>query len=127
MKGCLLFLILCTAPLSTYAQASLEGAWALNMTMPEGHENMHLDVTAKSEQDSLRLHDITDRGSLSLENVAYEEEVLRFEIPTGHGTIQCTLYQEAEETFSGFCAGPMGESPTSLKRPGSDPHHGGHR
>lgn len=98
------------------AQTELAGAWVMTLTPPHG-QPMTLDVEASIAQDSLRLTMPTNEGDpLMLEAVTFAERRLRFVVPSGHGRITCTLYQDEREDFSGICAGPMGEGATTLRR-----------
>jgi len=116
MQRSLFFLILLTASLAAQAQPALDGRWAFHLRMPDGHGEMHLTLTGKTVQDTLRLNIASDQGDLPLDNVSFRDDVLRFDMPTDHATILCTLYKQEEENFTGVCKGPIGESPTTLKR-----------
>ncbi len=116
MRLYLVLLFMLALPLSAQAQASLEGGWMLTFMMEEGASRT-MSLNAETVQDTLHLTMPWDDGDLAMETVSFNDNVLNFVLPTGHGSVTCTLYRiKGKEDFSGICRGPMGEIPTTMKR-----------
>lgn len=113
----LMFLLLVVAlrPCIAQVQTEMNGRWLMTLT-PPGQNSMSLDVHAETVSDTLHLALVNHEGALPLTGAALTQNQLRFEIPSGHGLIQCTLHKKDPDTFTGICAGPMGEGATILKR-----------
>ncbi len=117
MRQSLILLFLLAVPLSVHAQADLEGGWTLSFLMDEGAAQT-MDVNAEVVQDTLHLTISSDHGDRALERVSFNDEILQFDFPSGHGSVTCILYKKDDDGFSGICEGPMGEIPTTMKRSG---------
>lgn len=104
-----------TAFHTTHAQSELNGRWMMTLS-PPGQHALTMPMRVETVSDSLHLALIDDTSQMPLPGVLYAAKQLRFEIPSGHGTIHCTLYKKNEDTFTGICTGPMGEGATTLKR-----------
>ena len=116
MRSLLALLLLVALPLSAHAQAGLEGAWTLTFMMEEGASTA-MPVHAEVVQDTLHMTIPSDHGDRALEAVSFNNDVLNFVLPTGHGSVTCVLYrEEGTDNFSGICEGQMGEIPTTMTR-----------
>jgi hypothetical protein len=109
-----------SAPAAHAQQSALEpliGTWTMELTPPgEDHaQSMPLHITV--EADTLRMK--VDGGPPFL-HAKLEEETLSFVIDSGHGEIECALYRQDADAFSGVCVGGMGESATTLRREQDD-------
>lgn len=120
----LLFLFLVLPALPGQAQSHettphpVLGAWTMTLTTPNGQEMQMPLHGLLDEDEALQLQMPTQDGNAMLmEQVAFTDNRLQFEIPVGHGPIRCKLnYVKAEDVFSGLCEGPQGEGPTVLRR-----------
>ena len=116
MRLCFALLIMLALPLSAQAQTALDGAWTLSFLMQEG-ASQELPLDAETVQDTLRLTISSDHGTRAIEDVSFNDDVLKFLFDTGHGAVNCTLYRKEEsDDLSGICEGSMGEIPTTMKR-----------
>ena len=116
MRQNLVLLLMLALPLTAQAQTSLEGAWMLTFMMQEG-TSQSMPVDAEVVQDTLHLTSSSAHGEMVLEAVSFNDDVLTFVLPTGHGSVTCTLYRkENKDDFSGICEGSMGEIPTTMTR-----------
>lgn len=111
----LLLLLSALCPCLAQAQTDMDGLWQITLT-PPNQPTMTMDVHAETVNDSLHLALLVEEDTLTLTDVALDEKQLRFKIPSGHGIVHCTLYKKDEDTFTGICAGGMGEGATTLKR-----------
>jgi len=114
MRQSLILLFLLAVPLSVHAQADLTGPWTLAFMMDDATRTM--DVNAEVVQDTLHLTVSSDHGTRALEKVSFNDDVLQFDFPSGHGSVACILYKKDDDGFSGICEGPAGEIPTTMKR-----------
>ena len=120
MRPSLLLLVMLALPLSARAQTALDGAWTLTFMMHED-ASQTLNVTAQTVQDTLNLTVESVHGNRALEAISFKDDVLTFVLPTGHGSVTCTLYRKkGKEDFTGICQGSMGEIPTTMKRSAGD-------
>ena len=116
MRSILALLLLMALPLTAHAQSGLEGNWTLTFMMQEGTSTA-MPVHAETVQDTLHMVIVSDHGDRALEEVSFNDDVLNFVLPTGHGSVKCVLYREEDkEDFSGICEGQMGEIPTTMTR-----------
>ncbi len=115
-------LALLALPQTVHAQDAMKGDWVLTFMMHEG-ASQTLNVNADVVQDSLQLLVVSDHGERPLESVSLIDEVLRFILDTGHGSIACTLYKKEAENLSGICEGPQGEIPTTMARTAHTDEH----
>ena len=109
--------LLALLPLLLFLSANLEGTWDLTLTTPHG-QKMEAPVVIEQTGNTLTVTAYFNREGTKMQAVSFEENRLRFEIPTNHGTITCTLHpsENDPDTLSGLCAGGMGESITVMKR-----------
>ena len=117
MRPILVLLFLLALPLSVHAQNGLEGAWTLSFMMHEDAAQT-LDVNAEVVQDTLHMTIQSDHGERTLKTASFGDEIVQFDLPTGHGSVTCLLYKKEDASFSGICEGPNGEIPTTMTRPG---------
>lgn len=113
--GVALAALLLTAPSALAQQSALEplvGTWTMELT-PPGEQARALPVNLAVEADTLQM---VVEGGRPFRKATLEEETLSFIIPTGHGDIECALYRQDADAFSGVCVGGLGESPTTLRR-----------
>lgn len=108
-------LVVALSPHLAHAQADMDGLWQLTLTPPD-HPSTTMNMQAETISDSLHLAILGEENTVALPGVALDEKQLQFNIPTGHGTIHCTLHKKDEDAFTGICTGGMGESATTLKR-----------
>lgn len=123
--GVVLAVLGLSAPAALARQHPLErlaGTWTMELTPPgEDHaQSMPLQITV--EADTLRMKG--DGGPPFL-HAKLEEETLSFVIDSGHGEIECALYRQDADAFSGVCVGAMGESATTLRREQDDEDESG--
>ncbi|HMB91086.1 MAG TPA: hypothetical protein VKP65_09590 [Rhodothermales bacterium] len=97
------------------AQTAMDGLWQITLTPPD-QPAMKMKVHAETVSDTLHLVLLMEEDTLVLTDVALSEKQLRFKIPSGHGVVHCTLHKKDADTFTGICAGAMGEGATTLKR-----------
>lgn len=113
-----LFLLLVALLFPSIAQAQtppMDGLWKMTLTPPE-QNTMTMDVYAETVSDTLHLALLAGDDMLTLTDVALDDKQLQFKIPSGHGIVNCTLHKKDADTFTGICAGPMGEGATKLER-----------
>ena len=110
----MLLFVTMLCPCLAQAQTDMDGRWKMTLT-PPGQPTMTMDMHAETVSDTLHLT-LLANDTLTLTDVALDEKQLLFKIPSGHGIVNCTLYKKDADTFTGICAGPMGEGAAKLER-----------